>query len=113
MAEATAFPDFHGMSEAEIAETVSKAVGVPLIYDKKRNEYVYSIMKGKFEMTLGVSHYSCDGYNDSFKKGDAFISVGYQKNYGDYTGCHCPCNSIDSAVKRLKEGKEYMEKNVA
>lgn len=107
--------DLEEMTEAEMIRQIEKATGIEFTVDAKADwceatRFVYYCgKKNKSEIAVHFSRYSCDGYNNSFYKGQKHISVSYDKNYGDYHGFGCPCDTIESAIHWVEKGLGYAE----
>lgn len=107
--------DLEEMTEAEMIRQIEKATKIKFTVDAKADwceatRFVYYCgKKNKSEIAVHFSRYSCNGVNNSFHKGQRHISVSYDKNYDDYHGFCCPCDTIENAIHWVEKGLEYAE----
>lgn len=95
--------DIENMTTAEIAKIIGERVGVQFKPTGWVEEFGTKIKKLK--LSLHKSRYACD--TTDRKKGDAFISVGYDIGSG---GGGSPVDSIEAAVNYFKQKLEKYKK---
>lgn len=90
--------DFLKMTEAEIAEYIGDQLGLKFVYNNHLERYECNVKKN-YKLDLEVLTY----WTSDYRNGKKFISAGHQLTTGSYRGGGKPCDSLDEAVKYLRE----------
>ena len=91
-------PDFHTMTEEQVANYLSDVLGVTFTWNEHLQEYTANMNTknyGKFFLEFHLSKYSSTGE----KNGKTFLSCGAIWTCG---GCGSPCDSLEEAIKFFK-----------
>lgn len=91
-------PDFHTMTEEQVANYLSDVLGVTFTWNDHLEEYTARLNTpnyGKFFLEFYLSKYSSTGE----KNGKTFLSCGAIWTHG---GSWSPCDSLEEAIKFYK-----------
>lgn len=115
--EEVEYPDWHDMSEEQIARFIGEQLGLMFTPNNKYRDakgyLAYRDKTGEFE--IGIGHYAVDLDKDGqpfVRKGQAFISAHYwnKKLLGGSGGS---CDSLEEAVNHLRAAEKQAEKDLA
>lgn len=96
--------DFTTMTPREIADAIGEALGVSFEPDNRLEDHFKAQPQKGIELQCGISHYTI-----TERYGQPFISISYQKCYGNWEGFGCGCDSLSEAINRLKGYKRLTE----
>ena len=86
-----------------LVKTFKLAIKDSEMYDGKP-ALVYKKGKQTIEFSMGK-------FRPNVNDGKDYVSVSYNKNYGDFEGFACPCTSIESIDRAVKSGLGRIERN--
>lgn len=108
------YPDWHNMTEEQIAKFIGEQLG--LIFVPDGQDFGYKATRNKIgEIRVQVSQYAVDLDKDGqpyITKGQAYIGVDYwnKKTLG---GCGIPCDSLEEAINCIKSAEKRAEQELA
>ena len=111
------YPDWHDMTEEQIAGFIGEQLGLVFTPNNKYRDakgyLAYRDKTGEFE--IGIGHYAVDLDKDGqpfVRKGQAFISAHYwnKKLLGGSGG---PCDSLEEAVNHLRAAEKQAERDLS
>ena len=95
-------PDFHTMTEEQVANYLSDVLGVTFTWNDHLEEYTAHLNTqnyGKFFLEFHLSKYNTKASVSSEKNGKTFLSCGAIWTHG---GSGSPCDSLEEAIKFYK-----------
>jgi hypothetical protein len=82
--------DLELMTEEDVVKIVSDATGIPFVYRDDLFGWEHTEKKVTFDIKLG--RFTVDDHA-------RFVHAGWTDRRDGYSGCGCPCRSIDEAIE--------------